>query len=70
MPRDPQVELASEKLTYVYSRAQKLTGEWFPDTKSDPMARRIACIAVMKMLVQLMDMGIRRQKLEDNPDPR
>lgn len=54
MPRDPLIDKASEKLEYIYSRAQKLVVSHFRDIDRYKDAYRISIIAYMKMLVDLL----------------
>jgi len=54
MTRDEMVEKASERLEAVFSRAQKLVTEHFHGIEPYERERRIAILAYMKMLVELM----------------
>lgn len=54
MPRDPLVDAASERLEYVYSRAQKLVISHFRDIDRYEQGYRISIIAYMKMIIDLL----------------
>lgn len=53
MSEDPLVETASQRLDFIYSKADALVKRWFPDL-TDPKERRIAVLATMKDLVALV----------------
>jgi len=57
MVRDEAVEKASKRLEAVFSRAQKLVAEHYRGVERYERERRIAIIAYMKMLVELIKVG-------------
>jgi len=52
--RDPFVEYAGERLEAIYSKAQKLVARHFKGIDRYDQSYRIAIMAYMKMLVELI----------------
>lgn len=64
MPRDPLIEAVGEKMEYIYSKAQKLVVSHYPDIARYDQSYRIAIIAYMKMIVDLLKLEEEKRQIK------
>jgi len=48
----------TKRLIEILEDAERIVDSWFPETRSDPVSRRISILAIAKMLVDLATAGI------------